>query len=71
MSESKYPVLVRWSDEDRVFVAEAPDLPGCAADGATRAEAVNAIEKVIAEWVETARELGRRVPSEGDRTHFA
>lgn len=62
MSESKYPVFVRWSDEDRVFIAEAPDLPGCAADGATRAEAVTAIETVIAEWIETARELGRPIP---------
>ena len=62
MSESKYPVLVRWSDEDRVFIAEAPDLPGCMADGATRSEAVNAIETVIAEWIETARELGRQIP---------
>ena len=66
MSESKYPVLVRWSDEDGVFIAEAPDLPGCAADGATRAEAVGAIEIVIAEWVETARELERSVPEPGD-----
>jgi len=61
MSESKYPVFVHWSDEDRAFIAEAPDLPGCMADGATRAEAVSAIEVVIAEWIETARELGRLI----------
>ncbi|HNY42263.1 MAG TPA: type II toxin-antitoxin system HicB family antitoxin [Bryobacteraceae bacterium] len=62
MSESKYPVFIHWSDEDRVFIAEAPDLPGCMADGATRAEAVNAIEIVIAEWIETANSIGRPVP---------
>jgi predicted RNase H-like HicB family nuclease len=67
MGESKYPVLVRWSDEDRVFIAEAPELPGCSADGATREEAVNAIEVVIAEWIDTARELGRSIPEPAAR----
>jgi predicted RNase H-like HicB family nuclease len=65
MSESKYPVLVRWSGEDRAFIAEVKDLPGCMADGATRAEAVEAVEVVIREWIETAREMGRVVPEPG------
>ena len=60
--ESKYPVLVRWSGEDRGFIAEVKVLPGCMADGATRAEAVEAVEVVIREWIETARELGRAAP---------
>lgn len=58
----KYGVVVRWSEEDGAFVAEVPELPGCAADGATREEAVANVEVAIEEWIETARELGRVIP---------
>jgi predicted RNase H-like HicB family nuclease len=61
-TESRYEVVLYWSREDAAFIAEAPELPGCAADGATRQEALVAIERVIREWIETARELGRPVP---------
>lgn len=58
----KYEINLYWSSDDRAFIAEVPDLPGCAADGATRQEAIANIETVIAEWIETARELGRSIP---------
>jgi predicted RNase H-like HicB family nuclease len=61
-TESRYEVVLYWSRKDSAFIAEAPELPGCAADGATRQEALVAIERVIREWIETARELGRPVP---------
>ena len=32
---SKYEVIIYWSAEDKAFIAEVPELPGCAADGAT------------------------------------
>ena len=61
-TESRYEIVLYWSAADRAFVAEVPELPGCAADGPTKREALAAIERVIREWVETARALGRPVP---------
>ena len=59
---TKYEVILYWSSEDQAFIAEVPELAGCAADGATRQEALANVETVISEWIETARELGRPIP---------
>ena len=59
---SKYEIIIYWSPVDAAFVAEVPELPGCAADGATHQEALNNVEVIIQEWLETARELGRPIP---------
>src|SRR5258708_35315193 len=59
---TKYEIILYWSSEDGAFIAEVPELAGCAADGATRQEALANAEVVIAEWLETARELGRPIP---------
>ncbi len=58
----RYEIILFWSKEDGAFVAEVPELPGCAADGASYEEAVANVEVVIREWIETARELGRPIP---------
>lgn len=72
MSEKyKYELIIYWSMEDKVFIAEVPELPGCAADGATYAEAVANVEAVIEEWIETARDLGRDVPEPKGRLMYA
>jgi len=68
---TKYEIILYWSDEDQAFIAEAPELPGCAADGSTRQDALTNIEAVIAEWLETARELGRSIPEPKGRLLFA
>jgi predicted RNase H-like HicB family nuclease len=68
---TKYEIILYWSDEDGAFIAEVPELAGCAADGATRQEALAHIETVIAEWLETARELGRPIPEPRGRLLFA
>ena len=68
---TKYEIILYWSDEDGAFIAEAPELPGCAADGATRQDALVAAEVVISEWLETARDLGRPVPEPKGRLLFA
>ena len=60
-----YNVNIRWSPADKAFVAEAHDLPGCMADGATRREALANVERVIREWIETAQAEGRPVPKPG------
>jgi predicted RNase H-like HicB family nuclease len=68
---TKYEIILYWSDEDEAFIAEAPELAGCAADGASRQEALANVELVIAQWLETARELGRPIPQSKGRLLFA
>ncbi len=70
-SQSKYEVIIYWSDEDAAFIAEVPELPGCAADGKTHRQALAHVEVVIREWIQTARELGRPVPQPKGRLVFA
>ncbi len=69
--EFRYEVIIYWSDEDQAFIAEVPELPGCAADGATYAEAISNVEVMIREWIETAQELGRPVPEPKGRLLYA
>ncbi len=71
MSKYKYEVIIYWSEEDRAFIAEVPELPGCAADGATYHEAIANVEVIIQEWIETAKELGRPIPKAKGRLVFA
>lgn len=68
---TKYEVILYWSNEDEAFIAEVPELAGCSADGSTRQEALANVEIVIAEWLETARELGRSIPEPKGRLLFA
>lgn len=58
----RYEMIVYWSDEDQAFIVEAPELPGCMADGQTCQEAVSNAEVVIQEWIETAKSLGGPIP---------
>ncbi len=67
----RYEVIIYWSYEDQAFIAEVPELPGCAADGATYQEALANVEVVIQEWIETAQELGRHIPEPKGRLVFA
>jgi predicted RNase H-like HicB family nuclease len=71
VSEIQYELILYWSKQDQAFIAEVPELPGCAADGATYQEAVVNAERVIREWIETARELGRAVPEPRGRLIYA
>lgn len=67
----KYEVIIYWSDEDRAFIAEVPELPGCMADGLTPEKALKNAEVVAKEWIETAQELGRSIPPPRGRLVFA
>jgi predicted RNase H-like HicB family nuclease len=62
MPKPKYEVIIYWSEQDQAFIAEVPELPGCAADGETCRDALANVEVVIKEWIETATELGRPIP---------
>ena len=66
-----YPISIFWRSEDARFVAEVPDLPGCVADGTTQAEALNNAATITAQWLETARELGRPIPTPSPRLRYA
>ena len=67
----RYEVIIYWSDQDEAFIAEVPELPGCAADGETYQKALANVETIIQEWIETAQELGRPIPQPRGRLSFA
>ncbi len=58
----KYEGIIYWSDEDQVFIAEVPELPGCMAHGSSQEEALASANQAIQLWIDTAREFGRPVP---------
>ena len=67
----KYEVILYWSAEDCAFIAEVPELAGCCADGETQRKALENLEVVISEWIETAKLNGRDVPKPRGRLMFA
>lgn len=67
----KYERNIYWSEADKKFIVEVPELAGCMADGATAQEALQNIEIVISEWLETAQEIGRDIPEPKGRLMFA
>ena len=72
MTEStNYEIILYWSQEDQAFIAEVPELSGCAADGTTYQEALSNVQVVIREWIETAEELGRPIPVPRGRLIYA
>jgi predicted RNase H-like HicB family nuclease len=68
---SKYEVIIYWSEKDKAFIAEVPELPGCSSDGRTKIEALKNVDTIINEWIETAKSLGRPVPHPKGRLTFA
>jgi predicted RNase H-like HicB family nuclease len=66
-----YEIIIYWSEEDQTFIAEVPELPGCAADGGTYQEALAHVQVIIQEWIETAKELGRPIPQPRGRLMYA
>ena len=68
---SKYEIIIYWSEEDSAYIAEVPELPGCAADGETYQDALANAEVIIKEWIETAEELGRPIPTPKGKLMYA
>jgi predicted RNase H-like HicB family nuclease len=62
-----YQIILFWSQEDEAFIAEFPELLGCIADGSTYQEALQNVEIIMQEWIETAQELGRSIPKPKER----
>ena len=69
--ENKYEIILYWSKEDDAVIAEVPELAGCMADGKNYNEALVNIETVIEQWIQTARELGREIPSPKGKLMYA
>jgi predicted RNase H-like HicB family nuclease len=70
-TDIKYEIILYWSKDDQAFIAEVPELPGCAADGKTYQEALSNAEVIIREWIETATELGRPLPEPRGKLMYA
>jgi len=68
---NKYEIIVYWSQEDNAFIAEVPELPGCIADGENQIEALNNVNIIINEWIETAIPNNRYIPQPKGRLLFA
>ena len=60
---SKYEVIIYWSDEDQAFVAEVPELAGCAAHGPTQEAALASAQEAIRLWIDAANEFGDPIPA--------
>lgn len=69
--QSRYELVIYWSNEDQSFVVEVPELPGCMADGASYQEAVKNVEVIIEEWIASARALGRHIPEPTGKLMYA
>ncbi|MBF0510239.1 MAG: type II toxin-antitoxin system HicB family antitoxin [Deltaproteobacteria bacterium] len=65
----RYEIIILWSNEDEVFVAEVPELPGCMAHGDTEESALQNIKEAIGLWIDTAHEFGDFVPEPKGRRH--
>ncbi len=68
----KYEIILYWSNDDRAYVAEVPELPGCMAHGETQEEALEQVNAAIGLWIDTAQEFGKPVPEpKGQRLMLA
>jgi len=68
----KYEIIIYWSEEDNVFIADVPELPGCMAHGDTPEEALKNVKEAIQLWMDTAKEFDDPIPTpKGKRLIFA
>jgi len=68
---NRYEIILYWSEEDQVFIAEVPELPGCMAHGETQNDAFQNIQEAMSLWLDTARKLGRAIPEPRGRLMYA
>lgn len=67
----RYERIVFWSEDDQKWIVDVPELAGCMADGDTPVEALENVEIIITEWIETARAAGREIPEPKGRLLYA
>ena len=71
MNNLKYEIIVYWSNEDKSFIAEMPELPGCIADGKSYEEVLKNIKVIAGEWIETDKESGREILNPKGKLFYA
>jgi predicted RNase H-like HicB family nuclease len=71
MNKYRYEIIIYWSKDDDAYIAEVPELSGCMADGETYYEALENVETIIDEWIETAVQLGRNIPQPKGKLMYA
>src|SRR4051794_39241024 len=59
---SRYEIIIQWSDEDQLYLASVPELPGAKTHGDSPAEAATRVVEVAADWIYGSRQLGYEVP---------
>jgi len=69
--KTKYEIIIYWSNEGNCFIAEVPELSGCKSDGKTYAEALQNVEIIISEWIETANLIGKDIPKPKGKLMYA
>ena len=57
-----YHINIFYSEEDRGYIADVPDLEACSAFGATPEEALREVQIAKAAWLEAAEAAGKQVP---------
>ena len=68
----RYEIILYWSNEDRAFFAEVPELPGCSAHGDSHEASLSNVKEAIQLWIDTAREFGDPIPQpKGERLMLA
>ena len=68
----KYEIILYWSNADGGFIAEVPQLPGCAAHGDTPEAALKNVNDAIGLWIDTANEFDDPIPEpKGERLMLA
>jgi predicted RNase H-like HicB family nuclease len=68
----RYEIIIYWSDDDGMYVAEVPELPGCSAHGESYESALSSAKDAIALWIETAKEFNDPIPEpKGRRLTYA
>ena len=71
-SKHRYEIIIYWSEEDKAYIAEVPELPGCVAHGSTQEAALASAQEAISLWINTAKEFGDPIPEpKGRRLIFA
>jgi predicted RNase H-like HicB family nuclease len=57
-----YHINIFYSEEDKGYIADIPDLKSCSAFGKTAEEALEEVQKAKAAWIKAAKKEGKSVP---------
>ncbi len=63
MNPRHYSLEIAWDEDDKIYIVDVPELPGCKTHGKTYEEALQNITEVIELWIEAAKKDGWPIPS--------